>query len=200
MGKVNQEMSISRIYTANAKLKETNYFEWTDPFAIVVELSVDSARAGAAYPIDFLLQIVNPRTDPSDIGPWIGKDGKPRYTLDFTYDSRSLDAQDTGLVWKKKTKFWRRWDSYEDAMSGVVNGAQGGVFAIQATARFQFFHSFSFHGPAKYAYHFPGYTAPADPAPPPKRSPEDIANNVKRSGTSGLNPKTSKKNKPKRTR
>jgi hypothetical protein len=102
MSRVDQEIWIKDIYTADGDLDETNAFEWDDPFSIVLELERSVARDSPAYPLEIMVQIVNPRTDPSDVGPWKGEGGKPLYSLDFTREVALDPSSGISLGWKTK--------------------------------------------------------------------------------------------------
>ncbi len=157
MGRVDQEIWIKDIYTADGDLEETDHFEWNDPFSIVLELQRSVARDSPAYPLEIMLQIVNPRTDPSDVGPWRDAGGKLIQTLDFTREVALDPSGSTGLAWKTKLKYWLKFSSYGKAMERVKeNATRGGVFGVQATARLLYFPSFAATRPMAYTFHFPG--------------------------------------------
>lgn len=157
MSRVDQDIWIKDIYTADGDLEETDVFEWGDPFSIVLELERSVARDSPAYPLEIMLQIVNPRTDPSDVGPWKGEGGKPLHTLDFTREVALDPSGNTSLAWKTKLKYWLKFSSYGKAMERVKEGAtRGGVYGVQATARLLYFPSFAATRPMAYAYHFRG--------------------------------------------
>lgn len=180
-------ISISKLYTANEKGKETNFFEWDDPFSLVIDIDVDKARAGAAYPLEVTMSIWNPRTDPTDVGPWIDQSGTIRYSLDFTWPDIHVDAKDTTLVWKKTYKFTRSWTSYGALMGQLKNGNRAGVFGVRATARLIYFPDFATKD--SHWFHFAGYTPPADPKPKPPKKPES----TKRGGAPKRSPLPTKK-------
>lgn len=157
MSRVDQEIWIKDIYTADGDLDETNAFEWDDPFSIVLELERSVARDSPAYPLEIMVQIVNPRTDPSDVGPWKGEGGKPLYSLDFTREVALDPSSGISLGWKTKLKYWLKFSSYGKALERVKEGAtRGGVYGVQATARLLYFPSFAATRPMAYAYHFRG--------------------------------------------
>lgn len=144
-------ISIKQVVTTDANGKGKSYFEWDDPFRILVKVERNKQFDSSAYPMEVLAQVVNLRGDSRDIGPWRTSDGHVLPTLDSTVewwgDGKVLTC----------TFGWKR---YGDMMEGILGGAVGGVYVVRATARLLYFPDFAISAPHAASYHFPGYPKP----------------------------------------
>lgn len=105
-----------------------NSFMSGDPFAIVLDVQVDSSLVSSGLLYDVVWQLVNPRQDPFNHAWWTVIAGNivgvP--TLDFDW---------TGVAFQW-TNFavWLSWSRYSDAVSQVHGpDKSSGVFYVQGT-------------------------------------------------------------------
>ena len=107
-------------------------FMSNDPFAIVLDVQVDSSVLAAGLLFDVVWQIVNPRQDPYNHAWWtlIGSEIVGMPTVD-------TDWNGVGFQW---TNFavWHWWSHYADAVSQVRGPDKlAGVFYVQGTINVQ---------------------------------------------------------------
>jgi hypothetical protein len=107
-------------------------FMSSDPFAIVLDVQVDSSVVSAGLLYDFVWQIVNPRQDPSSHAWWtlIGNNIVSMPTVD-------TDWTGAAIQW---TNFaaWCWWSRYSEAVNEVRGPDKlAGVFYVQGTINVQ---------------------------------------------------------------
>jgi hypothetical protein len=109
-----------------------NSFLSSEPFAIVLDVQVDSSIVAAGLLYDVVWQIVNPRQDPNNHAWWtlVGNEivGTP-----------TVDADWNGVAFQW-TNFavWDTWSHYSDAVRQVQGPDKfAGIFYVQGTINVQ---------------------------------------------------------------
>jgi hypothetical protein len=127
-------INISAAYTADPSNIWTpkNAFMLDDPYAIVLNIQVDSSVVREGLLFDAVVQIVGPQQDLTGFPWWIiDSDGNvvPSPTRDSTWTSQKFQ-------WGTNFAFFVFWNSYHDAIAHVGNAKQG-VFFVQGTVNVQ---------------------------------------------------------------
>ena len=107
-------------------------FRSSDPFAIVLDVQVDSSVVSSGLLYDAVWQIVNPRQDPYSHAWWtlLGSEVEGIPTVDA--DWNSVPFQWTNFA------VWMSWSRYSDAVSHVHGPDKfAGVFFVQGTINVQ---------------------------------------------------------------
>ena len=126
--------NISAVRTAdpaNAGVAKDSFMS-TDPFAIVLDIQVDSSVVAAGLLYDVVWQIVNPRQDPSSHAWW-------------TYSGQVMSSPTVDIDWKGVAFNWGpvfwvfcSWNQYADAVRHIQGpDARQGVFYVQGTMSIQ---------------------------------------------------------------
>ena len=123
-------INISAAYTADpANIWTTkSSFMIGDPFAIVMNVQVDSSVVSEGLLFDALFQIVNPQQDPY-LGAWWTYDGSDVLSMD------SVDTPWNGVSFQWGTNFaiWWSWSRYSDAVSQIGGPSIRGVYYVQGS-------------------------------------------------------------------
>ena len=109
-----------------------NSFMSGDPFAIVLDVQVDSSLVSAGLLYDVVWQIVNPRQDPYNHAWWTPIAGN-------IVDIPTVDRDWTSVAFQW-TNFavWVSWAQYADAVSQVRGpDKSAGIFYVQGTINVQ---------------------------------------------------------------
>lgn len=117
-----------------------NWFNLTDPFAIVMGIQVDQSVIDDGLPVNATYQVANPRQDPYNHA-W--------YTSDNTTPMPTIDNDiQIPLNWGTNFAFWLWWGQYADFCS-LVSGPDSteGVFYAQGQVTVQATNSFATPGP-----------------------------------------------------
>jgi hypothetical protein len=107
-------------------------FMSSDPFAIVLDVQVDSSVLSAGLLYDAVWQIVNPRQDPYSHAWWtpIGSTPVSMPTVDADWNSVPFQWTNFGV--------WYWWSHYSDAVSQIAGPDKlAGVFYVQGTVNVQ---------------------------------------------------------------
>jgi hypothetical protein len=126
--------NISAVRTAdpgNAGVAKDSFMS-SDPFAIVLDIQVDSSVVTSGLLADVVWQIVNPRQDPNSHAWW-------------TYDGGVISCPTVDVDWKGMAFNWGpvfwvfcSWSHYADAVSHIQGpDAREGVFYVQGTISIQ---------------------------------------------------------------
>jgi len=124
-------VNISAIRTADPASVQTpkTSFLPSDPFAIVMDIQVDSSVIQSGLRFDAVFQIVNPRQDPLNHA-WFhitsGSTTLAMPTIDFDW---------TGVSFQWGTNFWIwfAWTHYSDAVHVSGPDRLNGIFFVQGT-------------------------------------------------------------------
>ncbi len=137
-------INISAAYSAdpgNVWTPKTSFMV-ADPFAIVLNVQVDSSVVNAGLLFDALFQIVNPQQDPY-AGAWWSYDGSNVLAMD------SVDTawNGVGFQW---TNFavWHWWNHYSDAVSQIGGPSITGVYFVQGSISVEGSDLFAASGPS----------------------------------------------------
>jgi hypothetical protein len=103
-------------------------FMTNDPFAVVLNVQVDSSVVSEGLLFDALFQIVNPQEDPY-AGAWWTFDGSNVLAMD------SVDTPWDGVSFQWGTNFaiWHWWSSYSFAVSQIGGPSITGVYYVQGS-------------------------------------------------------------------
>jgi hypothetical protein len=123
-------INISAAYTADPGNIWTpkSSFMVGDPFAIVLNVQVDSSVVNEGLLFDALFQIVNPQQDPYG-GAWWTFTGSDVLSMD------SVDVPWNGVSFQWGTNFaiWESWSHYSDAVSQIGGPSITGVYNVQGS-------------------------------------------------------------------
>jgi hypothetical protein len=137
-------INISAAYTADPGNIWTPKpsFMVSDPFAIVLNVQVDSSVVNEGLLFDALFQIVNPQEDPY-AGAWwtyTGSDVLSMNSVDFAWNSGSFQ-------WGTNFAIWFFWNHYSDAVSQIGGFSIKGVFNVQGNISVEGSDLFAASGP-----------------------------------------------------
>jgi hypothetical protein len=107
-------------------------FMSSDPFAIVLDVQVDSSLVSSGLLYDVVWQIANPRQDPYTHAWWtpIAGNGVGIPTVDFDWTSVAFQWTNFAV--------WVSWSHYSDAASQVRGPDKfAGIFYLQGTINVQ---------------------------------------------------------------
>lgn len=110
-----------------------NSFRPSDPFAVVLDVQVDSSIVQAGLLFDATFEIVNPRNDPYSPSWYtvIGGDSFEMPSVVWQWDSVSFQ-------WGTNFAVWWWFNHYSDAVSQIYGGEKlQGIFNAQGTINIQ---------------------------------------------------------------
>lgn len=108
-------------------------FRASDPFAIAIDIQVDSSVVQAGLLFDQVRQIINPREDPNNHAWWSPIAG------DIVHVP-TIDHDWTGATFQWGTAFWTwvSWPHYSDVVSHIAGPDKlDGIFYVQGTVNVQ---------------------------------------------------------------
>lgn len=107
-------------------------FMSSDPYAIVLDVQVDSSVLASGLLYDVVWQIVNPRQSPYSHAWWTPIGGSPVSMPTVDADWNGVPFQWTNFA------VWMWWTRYSDAVSQVRGpDSVSGVFYVQGTVNVQ---------------------------------------------------------------
>jgi hypothetical protein len=124
-----------------------NWFNLTDPFAIVMGIQIDQSVIDNGWPLNATFQVVNPRQDPYNHAWYTITDGNivAMPTIDNDWD---FIPQEITPPLGTNFAAWLWWNQYAE-FSAEVNGEDSteGIFYAQGQVSVQATNSFATPGP-----------------------------------------------------